>query len=74
MAVTAKLKCDLNDKPVQEGRQYDAKCEKVQPCGNIPDENSDHNHTPSGVLFLRPTVRPWEAVGEISSSKPERPV
>ena len=35
MAVTAKLKCDLNDKPVQEGRQYDAKCEKVQPCGNI---------------------------------------
>lgn len=38
MAVTAKLKCDLNDKPVQEGRQYDAKCEKVQPCGNIHSE------------------------------------
>ena len=39
MAVTAKLKCDLNDKPVQEGRQYDAKCEKVQPCENIHSIN-----------------------------------
>lgn len=35
MAVTAKLKYNLNDKPVLEGRQYDVKCEKVQPCGNI---------------------------------------
>ena len=35
MAVTAKLKCNLSDKPVLEGRQYDVKCEKVQPCGNI---------------------------------------
>ena len=38
MAVTAKLKYDLNDKPVLEGRQYDAKCEKVQPCSNIHSE------------------------------------